>query len=145
MAGVNVLFSLMDLGALHSGVFRFRHPDLLGLPIYEFFMWGFYTLNALRFVGRMPETPRLTLSLVLAALLFLPFATVAQPIVLFCTYISVDDETTRILNRYFDKALKDRLGGIEHTSRIREWLIGIPVALMVGITAILVAHYLLGF
>lgn len=61
------------------------------------------------------------------------------------TLSSVDDETTRILNRYFDKALKDRLGGIEHTSRIREWLIGIPVALMVGITAILVAHYLLGF
>ena len=83
MAGVNVLFSLMDLGALHSGVFRFRHPDLLGLPIYEFFMWGFFTLHALRFVGRMPESPRLTLSLVLAALFAVPFATVAQPIVLF--------------------------------------------------------------
>jgi hypothetical protein len=89
MAGVNVLFSLMDLGALHSGIFRFRHPDLLGLPIYEFFMWGFYTLNALRFVGRVPETPRLTLSLVLAALLAVPFATVSQPIVLFCTSLIV--------------------------------------------------------
>lgn len=83
MVGVNVLFSLMNLGALHSGVFRFRHPDLLGLPIYEFFMWGFYTLHALRFVGRKPESPRLTFSLVLATLFAVPFLTVAQPIVLF--------------------------------------------------------------
>ena len=83
IAGVDVLFSLMDLGALRSGVFRFRHPDLIGLPIYEFFMWGFFTLHALRFVGRMPETPRLILSLALAALFALPFATIAQPIVLF--------------------------------------------------------------
>lgn len=83
MAGVNVFFSLMDLGALHSGVFRFRHPDLFGLPIYEYFMWGFYTLHALRFVGRMPETPRLTLSLVLAALFAVPFVTIPHPTVLF--------------------------------------------------------------
>lgn len=85
MAGVNVLFSLMDLGALHSGVFRFRHPDLLGLPIYEYFMWGFFTLHALRFVGGTPKIPRLALSLALAALFAVPFATVTQPIVLFCT------------------------------------------------------------
>jgi len=85
MAGVNVVFSLMDLGALHSGVFRFRRPDLLGLPVYEYFMWGFFTLHGLRFVGRMPETPRLTLSVVLAVLFAVPFATVTQPTLLFCT------------------------------------------------------------
>lgn len=89
MAGVDVLFSLMDLGALHNGVFRFRHPDLLGLPIYEFFMWGFFTLHALRFVGRMPETPRLNLSLALAAVFAVPFSTVTQPIALFFVSIIV--------------------------------------------------------
>lgn len=85
VVGVNVLFSLMDLGALHSGVFRFRHPDLRGLPIYEYFMWGFYTLHALRFIDRMPQTPRLTLSLVLAALFAVPFVTVTHPVMLFWT------------------------------------------------------------
>jgi hypothetical protein len=85
MAGVNVLFSLMDLGALHSGAFRFRRPNLLGLPVYEYFMWGFYTLHAVRFVDRMPATPRLTLSLVLAALFAVPFVTVTHPVMLFWT------------------------------------------------------------
>jgi hypothetical protein len=84
MGGVDVLFSLMDLGALHSGVFRFRHPDLLGLPIYEFFMWGFFTLNALRFIGRPPAEPRLAPSVALAILFAIPFATVTQPVILFC-------------------------------------------------------------
>lgn len=89
MAGVNVLFSLMNLGALHSGVFQFRHPDLVGLPIYEYFMWGFYTLHAVRFIGRTAARPRLALSLVLAALFAIPFLTVTQPIVLFCTSLIV--------------------------------------------------------
>jgi hypothetical protein len=84
MVGINLLFSVMDLGALHNGVFRFRHPDLLGLPVYEFFLWGFYTLNALRFVGRMPKPPRLILSLALAVLFAISFATINQPILLFC-------------------------------------------------------------
>lgn len=83
MAGVNVLFSLMDLGALHNGVFRFRHPDLLGLPIYEFFMWGFFTLHALRFVAKVPATRRLGLSIALAAVFAVPFATITDPLVLF--------------------------------------------------------------
>lgn len=84
MAGVDGLFSLMDMGALHSGVFRFRHPDLLGLPIYEFFMWGYFTLSALRFIGRAPATPRLVPSLALAVAFAIPFATVTQPATLFC-------------------------------------------------------------
>jgi hypothetical protein len=57
----------------------------------------------------------------------------------------VDDETTRILNKYFDEALKHRLDDLEHGSRRREWLIGLPIALTVGIIAILFAHYILGF
>ena len=78
MAGVNVLFSLMDMAALHAGVFRFQHPDLLGLPVYEFFLWGFYTLHALRFVGRAPAKPRLFPAAILAVLFVIPFATITD-------------------------------------------------------------------
>ena len=84
MAGVNLLFSAMDLAALYSGVFWFQHPDLLGLPIYEFFMWGFFTLHALRFVGAVPKAPPLLPSLALTALFATPFVTINQPSFLFC-------------------------------------------------------------
>src|SRR5437588_9448738 len=50
MSGINLLFVSMDWGALAKGVFRFNHPDLLGLPCYEFFMWGFYTLHTMRMI-----------------------------------------------------------------------------------------------
>ena len=83
MAGVNVLFSLMDMAALHAGVFRFQHPDLLGLPVYEFFLWGFYTLHALRFVGRAPAKPRLFPAAILAVLFVIPFATITDSELLF--------------------------------------------------------------
>lgn len=58
---------------------------------------------------------------------------------------SVDDDTTRILNKYFDEALKHRLENLEHGARGREWLIGTVIALVVGIGAILFSHYVLGF
>ena len=57
----------------------------------------------------------------------------------------VDEETTRILNRYFDEALSRRLRDLEHGSRRREWLLGTFGALACGIIAILVAHYLFGY
>jgi signal transduction histidine kinase len=57
----------------------------------------------------------------------------------------VDDETTRILNRYFDEALKSRLGDLEHGAKRREWLLGTIGALLFGIIAILLSHYLFGF
>jgi len=80
---VNALFSLLDLAALRSGAFQFLHPDLLGLPIYEFFMWGFLTLHLLRFVARVPVGAPLWLSILLAVLFALPFATMAEPMPLF--------------------------------------------------------------
>jgi uncharacterized membrane protein YoaT (DUF817 family) len=46
--GVCLFFSGMNLLALRQGIFAFRHPDLLGLPWYEFFMWGFYLLHSWR-------------------------------------------------------------------------------------------------
>jgi hypothetical protein len=57
----------------------------------------------------------------------------------------VDEETTRVLNKYFDEALKSRLEVLERDARGREWLIGTVVAVVAGIVAILVAHFALGF
>jgi hypothetical protein len=58
---------------------------------------------------------------------------------------AVDEETTRVLNKYFDEALKHRLGELEHSARGREWLIGTVVAVAIGILAILFSHFVLGF
>lgn len=73
---INVIFVLMDIATLHRGSFRFTQPDLLGLPFYEFFMWGFYVLNAIRFFG--PEAPSgaATKAIGLAILFALPFSLV---------------------------------------------------------------------
>ena len=61
----------------------------------------------------------------------------------------VDDETTDILNRYFDDALKTRLGELEKAARRREWGLaivgGMIVGLIVGVGSILIAHFLFGF
>lgn len=58
---------------------------------------------------------------------------------------AVDEETTRVLNKYFDEALKHRLADLEHSARGREWLIGTVVAVAVSVIAILFAHFVLGF
>ena len=58
---------------------------------------------------------------------------------------SVDDDTTRVLNKYFDEALKHRLANLERSARGREWLIGTVGAVVVGIGAILFSHFVLGF
>ena len=78
MIGINTLFVLMNLGALHQGVFRFNRPDALGMPMYEFVMWGFYVLNALHFLDGRPPRGRSWLALGLAALFALPFSTVGD-------------------------------------------------------------------
>jgi transcriptional regulator GlxA family with amidase domain len=57
----------------------------------------------------------------------------------------VDDDTTRALNRYFDGALKHRLGELEQSARRREWLLGTIGAISFGIIAILLSHYIFGF
>jgi uncharacterized membrane protein YoaT (DUF817 family) len=76
--GVNALFFGMNSGALHKGVFRFEHPDLLGMPVYEFFMWGFYTLNATRLLGGAVPVTRRGWAVVLAVLFAIPFSTIAD-------------------------------------------------------------------
>lgn len=82
MAAVNVIFISMNLAALHRGIFAFNHPDFLGMPVYECLMWGFYTLHVIRFLdGPSPHSP-IILAAAAAAAFALPFATIAEPLLL---------------------------------------------------------------
>ena len=48
----------MNQVALKQGTFVFDHPDLLGMPAYEFLTWGFYTLHTMRFLNGLPPQGR---------------------------------------------------------------------------------------
>lgn len=79
----DAIFTGMNAAALSRGLFRFTQPDLLGMPLYEFLMWGFYILHTSRFVGIVRERPlRITTALVLAVLFSLPFSLTADPMLL---------------------------------------------------------------
>jgi hypothetical protein len=52
---MNVFFSVMDIQTLQKGGFQFAKPDFWGMPIWEFFMWGFYLLATARLVGTQPS------------------------------------------------------------------------------------------
>jgi hypothetical protein len=73
---VNVLFAGMNIGALCQGVFRFEHPDFLGMPVWEFVMWGFYVLHLIRMVGGTTPGGRVALPLGLAIIFAVPFSTI---------------------------------------------------------------------
>jgi len=77
-AAVNVLFAIMDAMAVRQGVFRFTAPDYFGLPVWEFAMWGFYVLHALRMLGGPVPRGALWQVLALALLFAVPFATLAD-------------------------------------------------------------------
>jgi hypothetical protein len=84
MMGTNAIFIPMDIATLHRGAFRFTAPDLLGLPYYEFLMWGFYVLNTIRFLG--PEPPQAgsrTLAVGLVVLFAMPFSLIQDYRLLF--------------------------------------------------------------
>jgi hypothetical protein len=71
-------FSVMNILALRQGIFSFRNPDLLRMPAYEFFMWGFYLLHAVRaLAGPTPRPSRAAWAL--AVLYALAFATIPDP------------------------------------------------------------------
>ncbi len=58
--GANVMFSVLDVMAVKQGIFYFNHPDFLGLPFWEFLMYGFYVLHGLRLLGGpVPQTNKL--------------------------------------------------------------------------------------
>lgn len=79
MLGVDAIFVVANSGALRNGVFRFDHPDLLGMPVFEFFMWGFYTLHTIRLVGGRPPRFQPIASLILVALFAAGFSTIRDP------------------------------------------------------------------
>ena len=80
MIGVNLLFVCMNIGALRKGAFWFTSPDALGMPMYEFAMWGFYTLNTIRFLdGKAPGGSRRWSAVIMAAALAATFSTFSDP------------------------------------------------------------------
>ena len=79
MAAVNLLFIVMNSAALSRGIFRFDHPDFLGMPIYEYLMWGFYTLHTIRFLDGAAPAGKLTTAAAAAVAFALPFALIADP------------------------------------------------------------------
>ena len=46
--GVNLFFTFMNYMSIINGIFAFTQPDLIGLPWYEFFMWGIYVIHLKR-------------------------------------------------------------------------------------------------
>jgi hypothetical protein len=75
---VNLVFILMNSAALQRGTFAFANPDVLGMPAYEFFMWGFYTLHTIRLLGSPPADHRWVAALAAAVIFAIPFATIAD-------------------------------------------------------------------
>jgi hypothetical protein len=74
MLCINAIFVAMDIATLKQGTFRFTSPDLFGLPYYEFLMWGFYVLNAIRFLGADPPQRSVVWAIGLVILFALPFS-----------------------------------------------------------------------
>jgi hypothetical protein len=50
-------FTLMNALSLRQGIFAFTAPDLLAMPVYEFFMWGFYLMHVKRAVAGAVPVP----------------------------------------------------------------------------------------
>jgi hypothetical protein len=78
-ASVSAAFSLMDMMAVRQGAFRFASPNVAGLPVWEFFMWGFYVVHCIRFLGGSPPRGPLSLAVGLATLFALPFMSLTDP------------------------------------------------------------------
>ncbi len=57
--GVCIFFTAMNAMSLKQGIFAFTSPDVLGMPVYELFMWGFYLLHTKRLLdGPVPAGQR---------------------------------------------------------------------------------------
>lgn len=79
---INLVFVISDIGAIKNGFFEFTEPDVLGLPAWEFIMWGFYILHAIRlFQDRLPE--KLDKKMIVFAIIFSQtFAVLKDPQIL---------------------------------------------------------------
>jgi hypothetical protein len=75
---VSAFFAGLDIMSVSHGVFLFHHPDFLGLPLFEFFMWGFYLLHGFRMLrGPVPRN-ELPIVIGLTALFAVPFVTISD-------------------------------------------------------------------
>lgn len=90
VVGVCIFFTGMNASALKQGIFQFREPDVLGMPLYELLMWGFYLLNACRlWLGGVPDRPRPALAWGLALVFAVAFGTITDQAVLFLVTAAV--------------------------------------------------------
>ncbi len=48
---VGLFFIIINYLALTQNLFAFSNPDLIKMPLYQFFLWPFYVLNAKRLLG----------------------------------------------------------------------------------------------
>ena len=71
-----LFFTAMNVASLRSGIFMFTAPDVLGMPAYELFMWGFYLLHTMRMLDGQPPHGRSTTAWALALSYSLAFATI---------------------------------------------------------------------
>jgi hypothetical protein len=102
MAGVSLVFVVMNTAALARGIFLFDHPDFFGMPVYEYLMWGFYTLHAIRFLGGKPPDNRRIAAPVAAVIFAMPFATIADPVLLLLASAAVLAACLVLFNQRMD-------------------------------------------
>lgn len=81
-AGACSFFTVMNALSLRQGIFAFTNPDVMGMPVYELFMWGFYLLHVKRLLdGPAPiSLPTGAWQAWILALLYAgAFATISDP------------------------------------------------------------------
>lgn len=80
--GVCVFFTVMNIASLKQGIFAFTTPDVLRMPVYEFFMWGFYLLHVKRVLGGPAPEGKRAVVWILALLYAVAFAAIPDAKVL---------------------------------------------------------------
>lgn len=75
---VCLFFTGMNAMSLRQGIFAFTAPDVLGMPVYELFMWGFYLLHTWRVLDGPAPQGRRALAWGLALLYAAAFGSIAD-------------------------------------------------------------------
>jgi hypothetical protein len=73
---VCLFFTAMNAASLKQGIFAFTAPDLLRMPAWELFMWGFYLLHTRRLLGGPAPQGKRAAVWVLALLYSAAFASI---------------------------------------------------------------------
>ncbi len=112
MAVVNLLFVGMNSAALKRGIFTFEHPDFIGMPVYEFAMWGFYTLHTIRLLEGPAPVGGYLKAVAAAAAFSLPFGSIAEPDLLLAASAGVLALTFVLFHRPMDFAYAGYMVGL---------------------------------